>query len=411
MRGKSSAATGVYESPYATTILPGKDNGRAAKPADAPAYAPSHVAGPTHPPAPEAAPAHPAAPEAAPAYPPPAAAPAYPPPAAAPAYPPPAAAPACPPPAAAEYPVHYPTAPGFPPQPHYADTAHVADPALSAPAAAAAPAPPVLPAAPIGYPSASYQPPSYQPAPYQPAAYQPAAYPPPTNPPSGYQPNRFEPQGFAAPGYAAPGYQPPGYQPPGQAQPYQSFPPTGGSSTGAKVLIGVLIGLVVLGILAAIPVFLSQHQKPANRNIVLPSVLLDQQRLSSADLDASVAAEVASLQKHTPGGSQAQAAFYGQDGLPTFLVVAGKPGERPTPADVKAFFSTQSGGELTFTPVGNGPFGGTMECGPATANGIAATICGSIDDAGVVFVLGFNTTPSQLAIVTREILGVIEQKG
>jgi hypothetical protein len=388
MRGKASPTTRVFESPYATTILPAKGPGRAPKGATAPAAdvappepvaeAPAYI--------PNDAPTHAtvAAPIAAPD---PAPAPIYAAPPPAPVYEAPAAVYAPPPPAplyaapATDYPVHYPSAPGFPPQPHYAQTAQVADPALTAPVA------------PVGYPSASYQP-----------VYQPPPHPSPMSPPSGYQPSRFEPQGYQTQGYQAQGYQP-------QAQPYQNFPPTSGRSTGLKVLIGLVIGLVVLGILAAIPVFLSQHQKPANRNIVLPSVLLDQQRLSSADLDASVAAEVASLQKHTPGGSQAQAGFYGQDGLPTFLVVAGKPGRRPTPADVKAFFSTQSGDTLTFTPVGSGPFGGTMECGPATANGIAATICGSIDDAGVVFVLGFSTTPSQLAVVTREILGVIEQKG
>ena len=415
MRGKTSPATRVFESPYATDILPAKDAGRVSKRAatpaaevappeplaEAPVYIPTHgpVAAPA--PAPVAIPAPAPAPAPAQAY-------AAPPPT--PAYEPPAPVYAPPPPAFAapvtDYPAHYPSAPGFPPQPPYAEAAQVAAPALSAPMA---------PPAPVGYPSASYQPTS-QPAPYQPAPYQPAAYAPPPNPPSSYQPSRFEPQGFAASGYQTPGYAPPGYLPPAQAQPFQNFPPTSGRSAGAKVLIGLALvvgGFVVLGILAAIaiPVFLSQRAKPANRNIVLPSVLLDQQRLSSADLDASVAAEVASLQKHTPGGSQAQAAFYGQGGLPTFLVVAGKPGRRPTPADTKAFFSTQSGGELTFTPVANGPFGGTMECGPATANGVAATICGSVDDAGVVYILGFNTSPSQLAIVTREILGVIEQKG
>ena len=403
MRGKASPTTRVFESPYATTILPAKDAGRAPKRAAAPAAdastpepvaeAPVYI--PTHRPtqAPVAAPLATPEPAPEPVYAAPTSAPAYEPPA--PVYaPPPAPLFAAP---VTDYPVHYPSAPGFPPQPQYAETAQMADPALSAPA------PPVPPPAPVGYPSASYQP----------ASYQAAAYPPPTNPPSGYQPNRFEPQGYAAPGYAPPGYPPPGHP----AQPYQNFPPTSGRSAAAKVLIGlaiVVVGIVVLGILAAIaiPVFLSQREKPANRNVVLPAVLLEQQKLSSADLDAGASSAVTALESIN-GLTETQAAYYGSGGQPVFVVAAGKLAHRPTSDIQKTFFSlTAKNNNATLSPTGSGPFGGWMQCGQATAdNGGSVTMCVSLDSAAVVAVVAQATSASQLAVVTRQIINSVEQKG
>jgi hypothetical protein len=174
----------------------------------------------------------------------------------------------------------------------------------------------------------------------------------------------------------------------------------------------VAIALVaVVAIVIAIPVFLS-HQPPANRNVVLPATLIDQQRLSNPTLDASVAQEISLVQQAIPGGSQAQAAYYGADGEATFMVAAGKLARRPTPGDVKTFFSsTGTTSKLTLTKMGSGPFGGTLECGTLTAAGESATTCGSIDSAAAILVVAKNTTPSQLAIVTREIVSSIEQKG
>ena len=183
------------------------------------------------------------------------------------------------------------------------------------------------------------------------------------------------------------------------------------------LLIGLAIavlGFVVLGILAAIaiPVFLSQHQKPANRNIVLPATLVDQQRLNDPDLAADTTLEVTNMQKHIPGGSQTQAAYYGLAGTPTFMVVAGKLARRPTSADVNAFFSsTGTAADPILTKMGSGQFGGTLECGVATAQGKSLTTCASLDSAAAIIVIAANTEPSQLAIITRQVIGSVEQQG
>jgi hypothetical protein len=189
-----------------------------------------------------------------------------------------------------------------------------------------------------------------------------------------------------------------------------------GRSTASKVLIGLAIaalGLIVVGILAAIaiPVFLSK-QKPANRNVVLPATLVDQQRLSDPDLAADTTFEVTSMQQHIPGGSQTQAAYYGLAGTPTFMVVAGKLARRPTTDDVTAFFSSSgTAADPKLTKMGSGPFGGTLECGLATVDGKSLTSCASIDSAAAIIVIASNTDPSQLAIITRQVIGSVEQQG
>jgi hypothetical protein len=190
---------------------------------------------------------------------------------------------------------------------------------------------------------------------------------------------------------------------------------TSSGRSGSKVLKGLLItlasivGILILGAIA-IPIFVSQ-QKPANRNVILPATLVDQQKLTDPDLAAAVSNEVAVMKQQIPGGSQTQAAYYGLDGQPTFMVVAGKLARRPTSADVSAFFSTKGSTEgLTLTKMGSGPFGGTLECGSVTANGTPLILCSSIDSAAAILVAASDTTPSQLAIVTRQIIGTVEQK-
>jgi hypothetical protein len=188
---------------------------------------------------------------------------------------------------------------------------------------------------------------------------------------------------------------------------------TSGRSTASKILLGVGIALGLLILIAvAIPVFLSQR-KPANRNVVLPTTLVDQQRITgNADLDAAAATEVAALSKIIPGGSQTQAAYYGLDGEPTFMVIAGKLAHRPTSADVTSFFSTHNAADPTLVKLGSGQFGGTLECGASTVDGNVVTICASLDSAAaIVLVATNNTTPSQLAIVTRQVIGSVEVKG
>jgi len=246
--------------------------------------------------------------------------------------------------------------------------------------------------------------------------------PPPSNPPSGYQPNHFEPQGYAAPGYVAqgyapPGYAPPGYAPPGQALPYQNVPPTSGRSTGAKVLIGLAIGVVgfiVLGILAAIaiPVFLSQRAKTANRNVVLPGILLEQPQLHSTSLDTVMSDAVGQLQTSITGVTETQGAYYGPGDQPLFAVVAGRLPTRPTAADENSFFTAIAADDHVtggFHPTGSGPYGGKMECGQTLVPGEApVTFCASVDSAAVVLIIGFNQSTNQTGILARQIIGSIE---
>jgi len=294
-------------------------------------------------------------------------------------------------------------------------------PAQFAPPPQYAPPPQFSPPAQFPPPAQFGSPAQFAPPAPQPAAYQPAAFPPPTNPPSGYQPNRFEPQGYAAPGYQAQGYPPPGHVPPGQAPPYQNVPPTSGRSAGAKVLIGLAIGVVgfiVLCILAAIaiPVFLSQRSKPANRNVVLPATLVEQQQVHDANLDAASASVVASLKQNPIGFSQVQSAYYGSagDGSPMFMVAAGKLPTRPTAAETKAYFATDANTaaeQLVLNPTGSGPFGGSMECGHAVLSGSLVNVCSSIDNAAGVLVISGQVPTSQLAVLTRQIIGSVEQKG
>jgi hypothetical protein len=63
------------------------------------------------------------------------------------------------------------------------------------------------------------------------------------------------------------------------------------------------------------------------------------------------------------------------------------------------------------TKLGSGPFGGTLECGSSTVDGVALTECASLDNAAAVLVAAGHVTPTQLATMTRQILSEIETKG
>jgi len=79
---------------------------------------------------------------------------------------------------------------------------------------------------------------------------------------------------------------------------------------------------------------------------------------------------------------------------------------------VSAFFSsTGNAADPTLTKMGSGQFGGTLECGLATVNGKSLTTCASIDSAAAIIVIAANTDPSQLAIITRQVIGSVEQQG
>jgi hypothetical protein len=206
---------------------------------------------------------------------------------------------------------------------------------------------------------------------------------------------------YGLPAFGAPGY--PGYAPAG--------PPQG--STASKVWIGVAIALaVIIAIVVAIPVAISQRNKPAARNVVLPAMLLDQQKVTDdPDLNSDAAAQIVSMQQDLPGITQAQAAYYGEAGQSLFAVTAAKLPEQPTAADRKAFFNaTGVRNGMTLTPEGSGPFGGSVECGTGTVNGDAITMCVSIDSAAVIVVISGGTSESDLATLTRQVISSVEQK-
>jgi hypothetical protein len=184
-------------------------------------------------------------------------------------------------------------------------------------------------------------------------------------------------------------------------------------STASKVWIGVAIAVVaIVAIGVAIPVFLGQRDKPAARNVVLPALLLEQQKVTDdPSLNAITTAQIASMRQDLPGITSAQAAYYGQDGQPLFAVTAAKLPERPTAADRQTFLNaTAARNDMTLTPEGSGPFGGSMECGTATVDGAVLTTCVSLDSAAVIVVISTGTSPSELATLTRQIIGTVEQK-
>jgi hypothetical protein len=194
-------------------------------------------------------------------------------------------------------------------------------------------------------------------------------------------------------------------------------PPTSGRSAGAKVLIGLAIGVVgfiVLGILAAIaiPVFLSQRAKTANRNVVLPGILLEQPQLHSTSLDTAMSDAVGQLQTSITGVTETQGAYYGPSDQPLFAVVAGRLPTRPTAADENSFFTAIATDDHVtggLHPTGSGPYGGKMECGQTLVPGEApVTFCASVDSAAVVLIIGFNQSTDQTGILARQIIGSIE---
>jgi hypothetical protein len=94
-------------------------------------------------------------------------------------------------------------------------------------------------------PATSSQPPAAPPS----YGQSPGAPPPPYGRPPGPPPPYGQPPGAAPPGYGRPPGPPPGYgPPPGFGPPPYGPPPSSGLSTTAKVLIGIAIAIVVLGL-------------------------------------------------------------------------------------------------------------------------------------------------------------------
>ena len=155
--------------------------------------------------------------------------------------------------------------------------------------------------------------------------------------------------------------------------------------------------------------FLSK-QKPANRNVVLPATLLDQQRLTDPGLAADTTFEVTNMQQHIPGGSQTQAAITARRRASLHGGRRKLAGVRPQPTSTHSSVPPAPP-QTQAHEVGSGQFGGTLECGVATVNGIALTTCASIDSAAAVIVIASNSNPSQLSVITRQVIGSVEQQG
>jgi hypothetical protein len=180
-----------------------------------------------------------------------------------------------------------------------------------------------------------------------------------------------------------------------------------------KIVLGVVGGLFVLGILAAIaiPVFLSQKQRPANRAVSIPTTLLGQSQVHTPDLDAMGSRTIADMTAAKGPWGPVSGAYYGTGGLPTFFVAAAKVTVRPTPADEADFMKSVASGAtyVVLAPVGPGPFGGKMECGSATdATGIQTTTCFSIDTAAITIIVVLESSPDQAALLARQIIGSVE---
>jgi hypothetical protein len=208
----------------------------------------------------------------------------------------------------------------------------------------------------------------------------------------------------AAPGDQLGGY-PGGPQGPPMAPPWLPPPPANSWPTAAKIAIGVVVALILVAI--AIPVARSQ-QKPANRPVTLPATLLGVPQLHSAALDN--ASDNVLNQVNVPDAPWTApiAAYYGQDTIPSFAVVAAKATRRETPEEEAALFSGVSA-DVTLTPAGSGPYGGTMECGPLTNQALAAVACASIDSGAFVETVMFGAaTNSEAALLSRQIISAVE---
>jgi hypothetical protein len=303
-------------------------------------------------------------------------------------------------------------------------------PAVGGPQQVAAPLPPA-PAAPVPQPHPFAPQPEYvaaaqpyaAPQPYAPHAQfggppqfgGPAQFGGPPQfgapPQFGGPPQGYAPQGYAPQGYAPQGYAPQPFAPPGGPNGYGP-PPSRRVPVAVWVVLGVVGGLMAMGILAAIaiPVFLSQREKPANRTVSIPTTLLGQTQLHTPNLDAAAAQAVTAMRAAKTPWAQESAAYYGTGDLPVFFVAAAKVTVRPTPADTTAFMkSVAASTNVGLSPVGAGPFGGKMECGLTTAaDGAQATACYSIDDAAVTMIIVFQSSPDQAALLARQIIGSVE---
>jgi hypothetical protein len=234
------------------------------------------------------------------------------------------------------------------------------------------------------------------------AAPAPVGYPPSANPQPapayGYGPPAIGNGYGPPPGY---GPVPVGYYPPARQQ---------GWPTAAKVAIGTVAGLIALAILAAvaIPVFLQQSQKPANRPVAVPATLFGDSQLHTADLDSAVTAALADFdQPGSPWGTP-QGAYFGQDDGPLFFVGAAKLTRRLLPDEQAELFREGATAGTVLSAQGSGPYGGRMECGSVTRDGASGIDCFSYDSAAVVITVVFNSTPSQAAILSRQLIGAVE---
>jgi hypothetical protein len=264
---------------------------------------------------------------------------------------------------ATEYPVNYPAAPGFPPQPHYADS-----------------------------PAADY----------------------PPSATAGQWAPQHAAQHHGGTQTAPPGYGPPPFGAPG----YGGYPvgATPGRSTASRVLIALaitVVGIIGIGIIAAvaIPVFLSQRDKPVPVTLVLPQTLEGSTKLDSPALEQVQSTVESTVFPDRTVFSDPQAAFWG-NGAPTFGVVAAKLVHRPTQSQAADYWNGVTRGatqdQVTLTNVPPGALGGTTECGMATGEDIPFLMCFSLDNSAAVYVIVYTSDMVQGTLMAEKLRGDIE---
>jgi hypothetical protein len=248
---------------------------------------------------------------------------------------------------------------------------------------------PIAPSAPIGPPASGG---------YPATGYAPTGYAPGACTPGASTPGASTPGGYLLGGY------PPHPQPPGGWAPP---PQKKGWPVIAKVGVSVVSIIAVLVVLAVvIPVFVDVRQKPANRPVTIPATLLGQSQIHSAEFDAQVGQILTYFDQRNPPWQAATGSFYGADGIPLFFLGAAKLTHKLDTYQEREFFAAPD--NVTMQQEGSGPYGGKVECGPLSEDGVPEIVCGSVDNDAVIVTVTLNSSIAEAATITREAVSVAE---
>jgi len=185
----------------------------------------------------------------------------------------------------------------------------------------------------------------------------------------------------------------------------------------ALVIAGVVGGVVVVGILAAIaiPVVLAQ-QKPKPVTLTLPATFDGSPRVTNSTAQQATDLVAQGLSGALPRVTgNFDAAVYSAGTSPAVLVAAGKLTRRPTSEDKARFFQGMNNAQgtddpVTLAAVPPGPLGGMTECGLANSSQTPAVVCVSIDDSAIVFVAVYTSDITQGTMTALEVRSTVEHK-